>query len=129
MEQTLATCATAYVTADTGRRQWSIGNDKIRKTLAWHADGGLHLAVLENRTSGHVWRPALNASPFAGGEFLVQWGDVPHSGRQATDLLGIDARADTDAVILYVALRVTDGLDVTLCCLSLIHISEPTRPY
>src|SRR5690606_25918255 len=83
---------------------------------AWQEGGSLHLAARENRTSGRVWRPAMEASPFAGGEFLLQWNDVTYSARQATELLGIDARADSDAVTLYITLRVAAGLDVTLCC-------------
>ena len=90
MEETLATCATAFVTADPGRMEWTIGNDRIRKTVTWRAHGGLRLTALENRTTGRVWQPALDASSFAGGEFLVQWEAVTYSARQATELLGID---------------------------------------
>ena len=116
MEETLATCATAFVTADPGRMEWTIGNDRIRKTVTWRAHGGLRLTALENRTTGRVWQPALDASSFAGGEFLVQWEAVTYSARQATELLGIDARTEADAVLLYITLRVAGALDVTVCC-------------
>ncbi|MCB0050681.1 MAG: hypothetical protein KDE24_14195, partial [Caldilinea sp.] len=116
MEETLATCATAFVTADPGRMEWTIGNDRIRKTVTWRAHGGLRLTALENRTTGRVWQPALDASPFAGGEFLVQWDVVSYSARQATELLAVDTRADADAVFLYITLRVAGALDVTVCC-------------
>ena len=115
MEQRRATCGQAYVATDPGDREWTIGNDRVRKTLAWWPGAGLRLAVLENRTSGHIWRPALEPSPFAGGEFLLHWEDVAYSGRQATDLLDVDARADAHAVMLCITLRVADVLDVMVC--------------
>lgn len=116
MKEMLATCAPAYVAADSTRMEWTIGNDRIRKTLVWHPDGGLRLAALENRLSHHVWKPALDASSFAGGEFLLQWDGVSYSGRQATDLLGLDAHVDMNAVMLYINLRVAGALSVTVCC-------------
>lgn len=114
MKQTLATCGSAFVAADGW--QWTIGNDQIRKTLIWSEDSGLHLAALENRASGHVWRTNLEADEFAGGEFSLLWNDVVFSARQAMALLAAHAAADDTSVTLRIDLRLADELAVTLFC-------------
>ena len=86
MEQILATCNGAFVTTDTASSQWTIGNDAIRKTLVWQEGAGLFLAALEQRATGHAWRPALQTNALAGGEFSLSWNGATLSARQATAL-------------------------------------------
>lgn len=115
MEQMLAASRTAFAAADASTAQWRIGNDRICKTLAWQDGTGLVLAALENRSTGQVWRPGLEAGELAGGEFSLRWDDAVFSTRQATALVGASASADANAVTLRIDLRVADALDVRLC--------------
>jgi alpha-galactosidase len=81
----------AIVTAHPDGKHWTIATDGIRKTLAWQPERGFYLAALHNGESGHTWTPALDAGPYAGGEFSVVWGEVKFSGRQAVALLRVHA--------------------------------------
>jgi alpha-galactosidase len=118
MQQVLAACGAAAVIAhhDTGPTltRWTIANDAIGKTLAWHDEGGLTLAELANRASGHIWQPDLATGPLAGGEFSMLWNDTPYSARQATTLHSVRAESDGAAVTVHFDLRMADALDVTL---------------
>ena len=115
MEQVLVSGGAAHVTSDPERLHWRIGNDAIGRTLAWSDDAGLYLAEIENRATGHGWRPNLPASEHAGGEFLLCWNGATYSARQATALHGARAVADGSAVTLQIDLRVAGALDVSLC--------------
>ena len=118
MQQVLAACGSAAVTAhhDAGPAptRWTIANDAIGKTLAWHDGGGLALTELSNRATGRTWQPDLTAGPHAGGEFSVLWNGIPLSARQATTLHAVRAASDGTAVIVHFDLRLADALDVTL---------------
>lgn len=114
MTQTLAASGAAFAVADPSTAQWRIGNDKVCKALAWRDGAGLHLAALENRSTGQVWRPELSADALAGGEFALHWNDSMLSARQATAIPGVRAAADAQSVTLHLDLRLADGLDVTL---------------
>ena len=69
----------AFVTARADRTRWSIGNDVISKTVEWRAGAGLFLVALENRASGHRWRPGEPTHERAGGEFSLCWDGVPYA--------------------------------------------------
>lgn len=114
MTQTLAASGAAFAVADPSAAQWRIGNDKVCKTLAWRGGAGLHLATLENCSTGQVWRPALSVDALAGGEFALNWNDSALSARQATAMRGVRAAADDQSVTLHLDLRLADELDVTL---------------
>ena len=115
MEELLAACGAAFVITDSAHTQWTIGNDHIRKTLAWREAGGLCLHALEHGVTGHTWQPLLHANVQAGGEFSLRWNDADLSARQATTLLGARAEADAASVTLPIDLRLADALEVTLC--------------
>jgi alpha-galactosidase len=115
MRQLLAACGAAFVAADADRSQWSIGNDRIHKTLTWREDEGLCLESLQHGVTGHAWRPQLRADVLAGGEFSLRWNDAVLSARQATALLGVNAKADAASVTLRIDLCVADALEIALC--------------
>jgi len=114
MTQTLARSGSAYVSADAGSSQWTIGNERIGKTLAWQEGAGLVLTALEHRASGHTWRPDLTASDLADGEFVLHWNDAPLSARQATALHGAHAEAGHASVTLRIDLVVAQALEISL---------------
>lgn len=114
MEQVLAASGATFVVADASAAQWRIGNASICKTLVWQDGTGLALAALENRITGHAWRPRPDAGELADGEFSLRWDDAVVSARQATALLDVRAEADATSVTLRIDLRMADALDVTL---------------
>ncbi|HAJ37885.1 MAG TPA: hypothetical protein DCL15_19620 [Chloroflexi bacterium] len=114
MTQTLAASGAAFAVADPFAAQWRIGNDQVCKTLAWRDGDGLHLAALENCSTGQVWQPDLHADARVGGEFVLCWNDSRLSARQATALSGVRAATDAHSVTLQLDLRLADALDVTL---------------
>ncbi len=118
MQQVLAACGAAAVTAhhDAGLAptRWTIANDAIGKTLAWHDGDGLALAELVNQSTGRAWQPDLSAGPLAGGEFSVLWNGATLSARQAAALHAVRAESDGTAVAVHFDLRLVDALDVTL---------------
>ncbi|MFO7631434.1 MAG: alpha-galactosidase, partial [Caldilinea sp.] len=114
MEQLLVSNGAAFANADAECLQWSIGNDTIRKTLAWRDGAGLCLVALAHRTTGHTWQPNLQEDELAGGEFSLCWNDAVLSARQATVLHGVHAHAHGASVTLQIDLSVADALDVAL---------------
>lgn len=114
MEKVLVASGAATVAAHENGRQWSIGNDVVRKTLMWQEGAGLSCTALEHRTTGHIWRAPAHAHAWAGGEFSLQWNEARFSARQATVLRDVHTLSDADAVTLQIELRVADLLDVSL---------------
>ncbi len=144
MTELLAAHGAAIVDFDVANDAWTIGNDHIRKTLAWREGEGLFLETLEHVATGHLWRAQRRTDAQAGGEFSLRWNDAILSARQAVTLLGV--RAETDApsgrlpddllhaepgrqlaprpsplassassVTLRLDLRLADALEVALC--------------
>jgi alpha-galactosidase len=114
MKHILATSRSASVTADPAAIRWQIGNDHICKTLEWRDNAGLFQVALENRVTGHLWRPNSHPHSRAEGEFSLCWNETLLSARQATALLGVHAETEADAVALHLDLRLADALDVTV---------------
>lgn len=115
MERVLVSSGTAFVSADPEHNQWTIGNDAVRKTVAWREGAGLFLLSLAHCVTGHTWQPQLHANALAGGEFSLRWNDAALSARQATALPGAHAEADAASVTLRIDLRLADALEVAFC--------------
>lgn len=104
MAEELCRLGAASVQAEAEHR-WTIGNDRIARTVEWAPGRGFAAASLTHRGSGHSW-----AAP-EGAEFQVQWNAATLSGRDARGARG-SARADDKAVELVVALDFDGGLQV-----------------
>lgn len=116
MEKILASAASAFVSVDGDGSTWSIGNERIAKMFTWQPAGGLHLAALANRQTGHTWQPDLRNGDVAGGEFALSWDGKLFSARQATALRAVRAAAGAGSVTLAFDLGIADVLEITLTC-------------
>ena len=97
--------------------------------LPW--DARLEFAITAERTGTAAGKGTAVMNIFSGSDILVQNGDVPMKGSAIVypdDFLISDVAAAGERISVEVTVADTDGSN-KLTILSLIHISEPTRPY
>lgn len=105
MPEELCRLGAAFVTQEQGRPAWTIGNDRISKTVAWEAGCG-YSAALTNAATGFNW-PATDEAD----EFRITWNGTTLTGKQARGAEGA-ATADEQAIQLVVDIDLSDTLRI-----------------